>query len=521
MSRRSHIWISVATTTLLALLAVAAWRYVAAYDLPTEHSSLQRQPRIRPDYSEIVIPPNIAPLNFLVEEPGVEYRLRIYGAEGKDIVVGSHNPSIIIPPRAWRQLLAQNRGRRISFDVYVRDKEGRWSRFLPFAADVAPEEIDSHLVYRLLGPVCSFYADMGIYQRNLTNYDQSPIVTYDAVAACANCHTFVNNRADTFSIQIRPGLRKGEIEPGMILVRGGHALRLKTLTKAAPKPPAYTSWHPNAAVAAFAMIHPRQYFRGAGAEIREVFDSDADLATVNVRTGAVSTSPGIANRVRMETFPGWSADGKMLYFSSAEPSWDSDQPTAVEAVKLRYDLMCVRYDVEKDTWGQSEMVLSSAKTGMSISQPKASPDGRCLLFCMADYGTFPVHRASSDLYLMDLETREYRRLGCNSRQSESWHCWSSNSRWIVFSSKRDNGWLARPYFCYIDSKGQEHKPFLLPQEDPKFYDTCLNTYNVPELITGPVTVSEEELVRAIRCTDNAADRPQKPIPLKEAPHSGN
>jgi len=85
---------------------------------------------------------------------------------------------------------------------------------------------------------------------------------------------------------------------------------------------------------------------------------------------------------------------------------------------------------------------------------------------------------------MDLKSRKYRRLTCNSAQSDSWHCWSSNSRWIVFSSKRDNGWLARPYFSYIDANGREHKPFVLPQKDPAFYDTWLKTYNVPELVSG-------------------------------------
>lgn len=87
---------------------------------------------------------------------------------------------------------------------------------------------------------------------------------------------------------------------------------------------------------------------------------------------------------------------------------------------------------------------------------------------MSDYGGFPVYRASSNLYLMDLKDGKYRRMECNSDQADSWHCWSSNSRWIVFSSKRENGLLARPYFCYIDMKGRAHKPFVMPQKDPTF-----------------------------------------------------
>ena len=99
---------------------------------------------------------------------------------------------------------------------------------------------------------------------------------------------------------------------------------------------------------------------------------------------------------------------------------------------------------------------------------------------------------------MDLNTRQYRRLDINSPQAESWHCWSGNSRWVVFSSKRLDGLFARPHFSYVDQTGQLHKPFLLPQEDPAFYDTCLNTYNVPELVREPVRVPPAELSQAAR-----------------------
>ena len=143
-----------------------------------------------------------------MEEPGVEYRVRIHGAEGEDVIIGSRNPSIVIPPQPWRRLLARNRGGRIVFDVYAKDEKGRWAHFRPFSDEVAREEIDSHLVYRLLGPVCSLYHDMEVCQRNLESYDQSPMFTTDAVDGCMNCHSFANNRPDLFAFQVRPGMGK-------------------------------------------------------------------------------------------------------------------------------------------------------------------------------------------------------------------------------------------------------------------------------------------------------------------------
>ena len=110
---------------------------------------------------------------------------------------------------------------------------------------------------------------------------------------------------------------------------------------------------------------------------------------------------------------------------------------------------------------------------------------------------FPYLQPDSDLYVMDLATRKLRRLEINSDQADTWHSWSSNSRWVVFSSKRIDGLLARPYFSYVDQQGEFHKPFVLPQEDPSFYGFCLNTFNVPELMRGPVTVKERDLARAV------------------------
>jgi hypothetical protein len=128
---------------------------------------------------------------------------------------------------------------------------------------------------------------------------------------------------------------------------------------------------------------------------------------------------------------------------------------------------------------------------------------------MCDYGCFPVYGAASDLYMIDLEAAaqpgryEYRPLAAaNSDQSESWHSWSSNSRWLAFSSKRDGAPFTRTYLAYVDADGNAHKPVLLPQKDPTFYDSYLRTYSVPELATEPIRTTKETLARAIRSSES-------------------
>jgi hypothetical protein len=514
MNRRGRkLILSVAVAAALALLAVAPWWCLAGRSLPAEWTAVQRLPHIRPDYSETVIPPNMAPLNFVVEEAGVEYRVRIHGDKGEEIVVAAGGPSVDIPLRPWRQLLNQNRGGGIVFDVYVKDADGRWSRFGSVKNTVAEEDIDSHVVYRLIGPLCNLYRDMGLYQRNLETFDESPVVTNDSFGGCMNCHSFANNRADLFALQVRPTKSRKNIRGGLFLVRGAQAVELQIESRAAPGRPSYIAWHPSGSLIAFSMTKTKQVFHGAGAELREGYDTESHLAILNVETGVVTSSPGIADPTMQEAAPCWSADGRTLYFCSAKTLWGKESLPRISDLKsAMYDLKRVNFDVEKNRLGPVETLLTAAETGMSINQPRTSPDGRHLVFCMTASGNFPPYQANSDLYLLDLRSGKHRRLECNSESSEAWHCWSSNSRWIVFSSRRDNPLLTRLYFSYIDSQGKASKPFVLPQRDPRAYDSYLKMYNLPELISGPITIPQRELLRAIHATAPTSQSPQKPIP---------
>ncbi|HWI58960.1 MAG TPA: hypothetical protein VNZ22_17175, partial [Bacillota bacterium] len=249
-------------------------------------------------------------------------------------------------------------------------------------------------------------------------------------------------------------------------------------------------WHPSGRLIAFSANKP-SLMRHTLGETRDVFDARSDLRIYRVDSNAVVTPPAIALPERNETWPAWSPDGHYLYYCSA-PMLSAEQFR-----KVRYDLMRIRYEIDCDQWGEPEVLLSAQESGLSAAQPKPSPDGRFLLFGLCKYGNFPIYQSNSDLHVIDLQTRQCRRLEINSEQADSWHCWSSNSRWIVFSSKRLDGLFARPFFSYVDEQGHFHKPFLLPQAEPEFYDSCLNTFNVPELIQGPVTIPEADLARAV------------------------
>ena len=276
----------------------------------------------------------------------------------------------------------------------------------------------------------------------------------------------------------------------------------------------YSCWHPSGKLAVYSINRVRQFFHSSRSEIRDVVDLDSLLAYYIVESKTVKTSPKLSKKDRLESYPTWSPDGRYLYFCSAPALWsDREKIPLTGYEKIKYDLMRISYDVHDDQWGDLETVLSAEQTGKCILEPRISPDGRWLLFCMCDYGSFPVYQDNSDLYIIDLAEAKktgkynYRRLKINSEKSESWHSWSSNSRWIAFSSKRQYGAFTRSYFSYIDEKGRFSKPILMPQKDPHFYDSCLYTFSVPEFLIEPVEVTADTLSRVAR------DSQQIPIKL--------
>ncbi len=337
---------------------------------------------------------------------------------------------------------------------------------------------------------------MAIYQRNLENFNESLILDNGYYkGGCLNCHAFCGNNTDKMLIGIRNYALYGT---STLLIENGVVNKIGAKF-------GYTSWHPSGQLVACSINYLSKFSHFARNEVRDTVDLNSLLAYYPLDSKTLKTSPKISQKKRLETWPTWSADGRYLYFCSAPMLWSDPNKLPPKRYKqVKYDLVRISYDIEQDRWGELETVLSAQDTGLSIAMPRISPDGRWLLFCMFNYGYFPPWQRSSDLYLMDLKAVQqagqykYRRLQINSDQSESWQSWSSNSRWIAFSSKRQHGVFTRPYVSYVDQEGKVYKSILLPQKDPLFYDSCLKTYNLPELVIQPVQVTGEKLARVIR-----------------------
>jgi hypothetical protein len=455
--------------------------------VPADAPLIAKQPGISPDYSDIVLPPNIAPLNFAIEEAGEEFAVRISGELGQPILVRAEHGDVQIPLEAWKTLLTLNRGKRLSTVVYVL-RQGRWHQYKALGNRIAEEEIDAHLVYRWMRSLHHFHDRFYLVERSLGSFRENIVLDNKSIGGgCMNCHTFLNGRSDRMTYQIR----SSEFGLPMMLVKDGRVTPVDTRTAGfSTSPAAFTSWHPSGRLIAFS-VNKVVPFEHTVDETRGEWDSDSDLAIYHVDQNRVSSTSGIANPERRESWPAWSADGKHLYFSSAP------QLPLAEFRNVRYDLMQIPFNPTTDTWGEPQVLVSSKQVEMSSIEPRASPDGKWIVFCGAEYGHMACFLKSSDLYVLNTDTGEHHKLEINSDQSESWPSWSSNGRWISFVSKRRDGLMSHIYFSYFDKHGKAHKPFILPQKDPRYYDSCARTYNRPELAIMPVNITGSALAKAI------------------------
>jgi hypothetical protein len=267
----------------------------------------------------------------------------------------------------------------------------------------------------------------------------------------------------------------------------------------------FVSWHPEAPIVAASFNKPRLALHTARNDMRDIIELEGWIGYFDLDARTVKEVPGLRDPKRLMAFPTWAPDGRHLYYcSSPNPITDAEAGKTGTPADVKYDLMRISYNLEKDQWGVPEPVLLVGDTGFSMAQPRISPDGHWLFVCGIPYGCWPAYDHTSDLYSIDLREGEttgtfpFKKLSLNSDECESWLSWSANSRWVVFSSKRLSPLINRPFIAYVGPDGTCGKPFVLPQRDPEFYDSLLLTYTIPTLAIKAVTVPQRELIDAIK-----------------------
>ena len=455
-------------TIFTALSLVSCVREVVPVD---------KLPDIFPDYIGVTIPSGIAPLDFAMSADTLgQMFVKVKGSISGEMTAKGEWADFDI--KQWHRLTEANKGGKLYFTVAAQDGD-RWLQFKDFIVYVSNYELEDYgITYRKLAPGYTTYSKIGIYQRDIHTFDEEPIITSTLVPGqCVGCHTANHNNSGQFMFHARG--KHG----ATLLQKDGERKWVTTKTDETIGNVAYTYWHPSGDWFVGSINPVRQSFWTGNERWIEVYDLASDVVVMDVRTDELIVSPLLTSEM-LETSPVFSADGKWIYFCRAKAF---EVPAHVDSV--RYDLCRIAFNPEDGTLGEEvETVIPAASQGRSITFPRPSFDGRYMLYCVTDFSIFPIDHKEADLWMLDLATGKERRLDeVNSDCSESFHNWSGNSRWFLFSSRRGDGLYGCTYFTSVDDEGRCTKPFLLPQRNPKhFYHTIPYSFNVPDFTAEKV-----------------------------------
>ena len=475
---------------IIYILLVLQFLVACSYETINDTKSEASQPRIYPDYVDVTIPVNIAPLCFNMADESVLCVDAVVKDNHGNTLHSQGEETIDFDIDEWHSLLDQNRGESLSVTVSAKYEDG-WHTYSPFSIHVSKDSIDYGICYRLIEPGYEVWSKMGIYKRELSSFDERALIENTQFEGCVNCHSFNRGNPANMSLHIR-----GAHGATLIRHNDGPITAYDTKTEQTLGMCVYPYWHPSGRYIAYSTNNTNQLFHNAGHNRVEVFDTASDLQVYDVEKNELLLSPLLKQDSIYETYPVFSADGRSLYFCSAAAIPEN----SLQLDSIRYNLCRIDFNPATGCFGnQIETIIDAVTMNKSVSFPRPSYDGKFLCYTLSDYGQFSIWHHEADLYLLDLSTGESRPMKeANSEDTESFHNWSTNSRWILFCSKRHNGVNNLLYFAHVDSTGRASKAFLLPQQNPgQYYRSLMHSYNVPDFTTEKVELDVRDFADEI------------------------
>jgi tetratricopeptide (TPR) repeat protein len=213
------------------------------------------------------------------------------------------------------------------------------------------------------------------------------------------------------------------------------------------------------------------------------------LVVYDTVTGTYTPLRGADDPEYVQSNPTWSPDGKSIVFARTKVYRkggiadakkilldENDVPEFIEDKEpFKFDLYRVPFNEGRG--GKAEPIAGASHNGMSNFFAKFSPDGKWIVFTKAE--NYMLLMPDSELYIIPAEGGEARRLRANTPLMNSWHSFSSNGRWLVFSSKAFTPYT-QLFLTHIDEEGRSTPPVVLD----RFTETD-RAANIPEFVPLP------------------------------------
>ena len=209
------------------------------------------------------------------------------------------------------------------------------------------------------------------------------------------------------------------------------------------------------------------------------FPTRGILAWYSRASGKLQPLPGADDPSFVQMTAVWSPDGQYLVFARAEAQEPNPEGAPVALVandpnerQVKYDLFRIPFNQGKG--GTPEPLAGASGNGMSNTFPKVSPDGKWVVYVQCRNGQ--LMRPDSQLYIVPAVGGRARRMRCNTPLMNSWHSFSPNGRWLVFSSKSRSPYT-QMYLPHIDEDGNDSPAILIDDA------TAANrAVNLPEFV---------------------------------------
>jgi Flp pilus assembly protein TadD len=329
---------------------------------------------------------------------------------------------------------------------------------------------------------------------SIDSKDRPPIVLED-LPVCGNCHSFSSNGA-VLGLDVDYGNDKGAyavlpVSKQMVLDDE------KIIT--------WSDYKKNDGEATFGLlsrVSPDGRYVISTVKDRAVFVATPDiwfsqlffpikgiLVVYDTEKGTYRSLPGADDPEYVQSNPTWSPDGKSIVFARTKAYRrealakatdvllsEKDVPEFVnDKQPFKFDLY--RLPFNEGRGGKAEPIEGASHNGKSNYFAKFSPDGKWIVFCKAE--NYMLLMPDSELYIIPAEGGQARRLEANTPRMNSWHSWSSNGRWLVFSSKANTAYT-QLFLTHIDDAGRSTPPVLLER-----FTADDRAANIPEFVPLP------------------------------------
>lgn len=223
---------------------------------------------------------------------------------------------------------------------------------------------------------------------------------------------------------------------------------------------------------------------------------------------------GANDTLFVQSNPTWTPDGKHILFSKAPAQHYpesgihngsvakyADMKTYLEFEKsyvnrdslMKFDIYMIPFNEGKG--GMAVPLDGASGNGLSNYFPRVSPDGKWLVFCQAE--SFMLLQKDSKLVIKPMSGGTAKTLEYNTDNMNSWHSWSPNSKWMVFSSKTF-GPYTQLFLTHINEDGTNTPPVYLDlfsfpdyaNNIPEFVNTAWS----PDYKMVPSFLTEDEFI---------------------------